>query len=57
MCVFVCLTAGLVEKHGGYQELPGVVEKGLLHQVEGGARRGPLPEGFPPRGAQTCVWT
>lgn len=43
VCVFVCLTAGFVEEHGGYQEFPRVVEKGLLHQVEGRARRGPLP--------------
>lgn len=36
---------GLVEEDGGHQELPGVMEQGLLHQLEGGVKRGPLPPG------------
>lgn len=51
------LTTGPVQKHGGYQELPGVMEEGLLYEVEGGARGRPLPEGLSPGWTKTCVHT
>lgn len=53
-------TTGLVQKNGGHQELPGVVEKGFLYQVVGRARRRPLPENLPPGRAEDCghqTWT
>lgn len=50
-------TAGLVEEDGGHQELPGVVEKRLLHQVVRRAGGRPLLEGLPPGWAQGYTHT
>lgn len=51
------LTAGLVEEDGGHQQLPGVVEKRLLHQVVWRAGRRPLLEGLPPGWAEGFTHT
>lgn len=48
------LTACPVEKNGGNQELPGVVEKSLLHEAEWGSRWGPLLKGLAPGGGRCC---
>lgn len=49
------LTAGLIQKNGGHQELPGVVEKSFLYEVVRRARRCPLLECLPPRWAEGCA--
>lgn len=49
------LTTGLIQKNGGHQELPGVMEKSFLDEVVGRARRCPLLECLPPGWAKGCV--
>lgn len=46
-------TTGLVQKHCGNQELPGVVEQGFLYKVEWRTWGCPLLEDLPPGGAKS----
>lgn len=55
VCKMLALTTCLIQKNGGHQELPGVVEKCFLYEVEGRARWSPLLEGLPPGWAEACV--
>lgn len=49
------ITTGLIQKDGGHQELPGVVEKCFLYKVVWRAGRCPLLECLPPGWAEVCV--
>lgn len=53
--VLKSITTGLIEKDGGHQELPGVVEKCFLYKVIWRAGRCPLLERLPPGWAEVCV--
>jgi len=46
-------TTRLIQKNCSHEELPGVMEKGLLHEVEGRPRGRPFLEGFSPGWAES----
>lgn len=46
-------TTCLIQKNSGHQELPGVMEKGFLYEVEGRPGRCPFSERFSPGWAES----